>query len=122
VEIDWTALIAPLNGDSAILSYNLVWDAGSGSAPSINLVGYSSPYTQTSLIVTSGITAGHSYTFKYRTQNVYGWGPFSAPITIKAASIPGQMLTPTTAIENLYVKISWAYPQDNSDSVTAYDI
>lgn len=29
--IDWTALTYPSNGNSAILSYHLVWDAGTGT-------------------------------------------------------------------------------------------
>ena len=28
----------------------------------------------------------------------------------------------TTLIENIYVKISWDYPVDNSDTVTEYEI
>jgi hypothetical protein len=27
-----------------------------------------------------------------------------------------------TDIENIYVKIAWSYPVDNSDTVTEYDI
>ena len=41
---------------------------------------------------------------------------------IKAGSVPGQMDTVTTEIENIYVKIAWDYPVDNSDSVTEYEI
>lgn len=32
------------------------------------------------------------------------------------------MATATTAVENEYVKVSWTYPTDNYDTVTAYDI
>ena len=32
------------------------------------------------------------------------------------------MPQPVTLIENIYVKISWDYPVDNSDTVTTYDV
>ena len=32
------------------------------------------------------------------------------------------MLQPTTVIENIYMKVSWSYPDDNSDPVEGYDI
>jgi len=51
----------------------------------VNLVGWSSPYLHSSLIVTSGISAGALYKFKYRARNVYGWGDFSDEVTIKSA-------------------------------------
>jgi hypothetical protein len=31
IQVSWTALTAPSNGNSDILSYQLVWDAGSGT-------------------------------------------------------------------------------------------
>lgn len=31
IQVNWTALSAPDNGNSDILSYNLVWDAGTGT-------------------------------------------------------------------------------------------
>lgn len=32
------------------------------------------------------------------------------------------MTKPTTVIDNIYVKIAWDYPTDNSDTVTEYEI
>ena len=37
IEIEWTAIVPPNHGGSAILSYNLYWDRGTGNW--INLVG-----------------------------------------------------------------------------------
>ena len=72
------------NGGSAILSYNLQWNAGSGEV-NVNLAGYSTAYLHSFLTVTSGVTAGALYNFRYRARNVYGWGEFSDQVTIKAA-------------------------------------
>lgn len=72
-----------------------------------NVVGFSSPDLSLSTIITSGITAGSTYLFSYRASNILGWGPFSDPIAIKAADIPDSVATPTTSIENIFVKISW---------------
>lgn len=88
----------------------------------VNLVGWSTPYLHPSFIVTSGVTAGALYKFKYRARNVYGWGPFSEEVTIKAARQPEQMLPIETVIENNFVKVSWEYPTDNSDTVSEYEI
>jgi len=51
----------------------------------VNLAGYSSVYLHSYLTVTSGVTAGALYGFRYRAKNVYGWGDFSDSVTIKAA-------------------------------------
>lgn len=56
VEIDWLALEAPNNGDSTILSYNLIWDAGTGTVDQ-EVVGELVDFTETSTIVT-GLTEG----------------------------------------------------------------
>ena len=31
IVIDWTALVSPENGGSAVISYNLQWDQGTGT-------------------------------------------------------------------------------------------
>ncbi len=88
IEVKWNELLLPLqNGGSEVLSYNLQWNAGSGQV-NINLVGYSAPYLHAVNVVTSGVTAGALYNFRYRARNVYGWGPFSDEVTIKAARQP----------------------------------
>jgi len=109
------------NGGSTILSYNLQWDNGNGVV-NVNLVGYSTPYLHPYFTVISGVTAGALYNFKYRARNVYGWGDFSDEVTLKAARQPEQMLPVQTLIENNFVKISWDYPNDNSDTVNEYEV
>jgi len=46
IVVDWSVLVAPDNGDSSILSYNLVWDDNTATVDQ-DLVGVSPYYTQT---------------------------------------------------------------------------
>lgn len=87
IEVDWSLLVDPSNGGSEVTSYQLVWDAGTGSTTS-SLVGLLSPYTQASYVVTTGVTLGSTYRFKVRAQNVYGWGGYSPEFSIVASEAP----------------------------------
>jgi hypothetical protein len=88
IQVKWNLLdLDTENGGSQILSYNLQWDAGNGVV-NVNLEGYSTAYLHSDLIVTSGVSAGTLYKFRYRARNVYGWGDFSEEVTIKAARQP----------------------------------
>jgi len=71
-----------------ILSYNLVWDAGTGVC-NIDLVGNAIPYTQLSYIVTQGLYVDKTYSFMLRAQNIYGWGEFSYVSYIRTSDSPG---------------------------------
>lgn len=53
IVVDWAALAAPNNGDSAIDSYHLTWDQGSGTWT--DLVGISSNYVLLSYTVGTGL-------------------------------------------------------------------
>jgi len=90
IVVDWAALAAPNNGDSAIDSYHLTWDQGSGTWT--DLVGISSNYVLLSYTVGTGliitITPGNPYKFKVRAHNIYGWGPESSEKTILASEVP----------------------------------
>lgn len=58
----------PLNGGSDIISYNIRWDRGQ-QANFYELVGFSTPYLDTQLLVVGdieGLTPGQSYMFQYR--------------------------------------------------------
>ncbi len=121
--MSWSALTTDSDkGGSSILSYNLQWNAGSGSTY-YNLVGYTSDYAATSFTITSSITAGTTYLFKLRAKNSYGWGVFSTIVSIDATDKPSQMSAVTTTIEsNTFVRISWSAPSDNYDTITKYRI
>lgn len=119
IEISW---IAPSDGGSAISSYNLQWDSGTSGSTWTDVVGISPAYTSTSIILSTGITAGTSYQFKVRAQNVLGWGGISPATTIKAATIPSQMVAVTTSIDSSTggVKITWTAPLDGSSTIDSY--
>ena len=51
IYVEWTALSSPDTGNSDILSYNLVWDAGS-TTTNVDLVGLTTDYTATSFVIT----------------------------------------------------------------------
>lgn len=59
--VDWIALAAPQNGDSAVLSYSLEWDAGNFGTNFISLVGAVANSLATSFVVTDNLTVGHAY-------------------------------------------------------------
>jgi hypothetical protein len=54
----------------------------------VEKVGYTTPYTLNSILITSNIASGRTYKFKYRAQNIHGWGEFSDEAEILAATIP----------------------------------
>ena len=122
IELDWTALTSPNNGDSAITSYGIQWDQGTSTY--VELIGESSDNLLTSYIVASGITAGTTYTFKIRAQNKWGWGDYSTTTSILAASVPSQIPAATTSINSATgsVKIVWTAPSTNGDNIDSYTI
>jgi titin len=122
IEVTWSAPTAPSNGGSAILSYHLQWDAGTSGVTWTDVVGLSPAYSSTSIIITTGITAGASYQFKVRAQNIIDWGAFSSTTSIKAATTPSQMASVTTSIDSSTggVKIAWVAPLDGSSTIDSY--
>ena len=103
---------------------NLQWDSGTSGVTWTDVVGLTPAYTSTSIILTTGITAGTTYRFKVRAQNIFGWGAFSSATSIKAATTPSKMATVTTSIDSSTggVKISWTAPADGSSTIDAYFI
>jgi len=120
----WQALSDPENGGSDVLSYNVQWDAGSGTLNQ-ELIASSEEYLDIFYKVQSsveGLTAGKPYKFRYRASNKYGPGEYSEISTHLAADIPMQADPVTTKIENFYVKIEWDYPDDKSSDIEQYEI
>jgi len=102
------------------------WDRGLGST-FYELVGGAEAYMSLEFVLNEAtifesLTPGHSYQFRYRALNKYGWGPFSDVASFKAAAIPLQADPVTTTIENLYVKIAWEKPNDMSSPIEEYEI
>jgi hypothetical protein len=89
VELIWNALSASAEtGGAAILSYNVQWDQGLGTGVWSSLVGYSSDFSAQTLTVTSGIQAGTVFKFRVRAKNMWGWGPFSAELSVTPSAVP----------------------------------
>jgi hypothetical protein len=68
------------------------------------------------------IEAGLYYQFKVLATNIYGDGPYSPTFSFKAAEEPVQLESQyiLTTNDGLDIKITWDYPDDNSDTITGY--
>jgi hypothetical protein len=92
--VGWTAPTGSATGNSAIISYDLYWDAGSGS-PTFQLTD-----TNVNQYTIQGLIAGVNYIFKVRSKNIYGYGLYSASpfTTIQSSDVPDIMAPITTTI------------------------
>lgn len=123
VEVTWTTLSSPANGDSAVTSYELEWDAGGGTLAAWQpLVGASPAYLLSSYVVTAGITAGASYRFRVRARNYWGNGAYSLETSVQAATTPGTPAAPVTSIAAAggAVVITWVAPGARGDPISTY--
>jgi len=123
VVIDWTALSSsPSNGGSAITSYGVQWDQGTGVW--IELIGESSDFTGVQYAITTGIVMGNNYQFKVRAKNLWGWGDYSSISQVTSYGIPSQVYSLTTSIDSATggVKIAWAEPASNGATISAYRV
>jgi len=58
-----------------------------------------------------------------RAHNVYGFGDWSDVVSITATMKPDKpTVLPTVAINNYNVRITWAAPTNNYESIDAYNI
>ena len=116
IQVDWAALTGADTGNSAITSYELLWDNNSGTANILLTDSLVTTYTVT------GLTGGLSYLFKVRAKNVYGEGAYSSDATIAASTTPATMDPPTTATlsGSSEIQISWTAPADGSDALDGY--
>jgi hypothetical protein len=121
VQVAWAALTTGAQtGGSAITSYNLDWDQGTGTWAEV--VGAASAYTAVTHTKTTGFTAGSTYKFRVRAQNAHGWGPYSPTLTVVPAAAPATMAAVAITVDNVYAKIAWAQPTTNGAAITAYKI
>lgn len=101
-----------MTGGSPIISYELQMDDGLGGQFN-EVVGFTTPYTLNSRIITSNIDSGRQYRFRYRAQNIHGFGDFSPETTILSATIPDEPAgEPQTIIEpaSTLVTLDWNAP------------
>jgi hypothetical protein len=121
IVVEWAAVGAPADGGTPVTSYGLQWDAGTG-AFGPELTGEASAYPSTTYTQLAGLLAGGAYRFRYRAANKYGWGPYSAAVTILAADVPAQPAAVAASITDLYVKLSWAAPAARSAPIVEYEV
>lgn len=81
--VTWTALTGSSRGglDVAILDYEVYWDQSTNDWVSLQ--------TTTDLFaVKSGLTGGVTYQFKVRGRNKYGYGDFTAAVSVQTSQAP----------------------------------
>lgn len=83
--VTWVELLSPNDGGDTVTSYNLQYRESQESLEWIDLTGVETPYTETTYSVTSDITVGGTYEFRYRAKNSQGLGPFSEELQLVAA-------------------------------------
>jgi hypothetical protein len=98
--VDWIALAAPENGYSTVLSYNLVWDAGTNGVTWTSLIGFETDSLVKRFQVVNGISAGTLYQLKVRAKNAFGWSEYSEVLNIKAATWPQIGSAVTTIVDS----------------------
>jgi hypothetical protein len=109
---------APLfDGGSEILDYSLYTDEATGT----DFVVLEESLTTLTYTATS-LTQGATYKFKVKARNIYGDSVFSETVTILAAQVPAQPVTPvTTWIPNIVV-VTWVAPDDGGSPITGYKV
>ena len=58
----------------------------------------------------NGLSSGHPYRFRYKAQNIHGWGSDSAEVTVTAMNYPSASNVPATESDQANVKVSWEAP------------
>ena len=129
ITVAWAGIFAASadTGGSVIESYNLQWRAAGttswsdaqGQDGAHNTALTTTPASAPSLA--TGLTAGESYLFQVRAYNRHGWSLPSSPLlSVIASGVPSKPDPPTTVLDNLTVKISWAIPAINHSPIDAY--
>lgn len=66
IVVNWSPISAPENGNSAVLSYSLEYDAGTNGESWEPIMGYLTSYEELSIQVSQKIQLGYTYIFKLR--------------------------------------------------------
>lgn len=95
------------------------WDQGKGVWES--LIGGTSYSKLTSFIVT-GLTPGKWYQFRYRAKNDFGWGLYSDPVSVQAATMPDKISQVATTVVGTSIRMNWLKPEIRGDEVAYYTV
>lgn len=98
-----------------------MYDSGVGAWDEV--VGESSPFTELSHTITSGIVMGTDYRFRIRAGNIHGFGEFSDEVIVRADDKPGVPGSVSTTADGLNVNLAWTPPvSDNGSPITLYKL
>ena len=102
--------------------YMIVWDQGSQELEHWDT--YTIMTSDSYFTNVNGLSSGHPYRFKYRAQNIHGWGPESPLVEVTAMSYPSASNVPVTEVVGSDVRISWDAPYSGGIGVeiTRYQI
>jgi hypothetical protein len=116
IKVEWLSLSGLPTGDSAILSYNLYWDNGTGSTD-IELT--DSLVTEWTV---SALQGGENYKFKVRARNIYGYGSWSPEFLVEATDMPGKPPVPVVSLIDTSVHLSWIAPASHFAVIDQYEL
>lgn len=120
IQVDWLAATAAglETGNSAILAYELFWDHGDAALTTFVLLSDSLDTTKTVV----GVSEGSYYRFTVRAVNIYGAGPDSAAVAIRASDVPSPMAAVVTTRDALNLTATFAEPATNGAPIVEYEI
>jgi hypothetical protein len=74
-------------------------------------------------VISSGITAGNSYSFRYKVKNLFGFSQDYSPLlNVIAATVPDAPSSVTVSLDNLNIDITWTTPNSNGSPLLSFSI
>ena len=74
-------------------------------------------------MISSGITAGNSYSFRYKVKNLFGFSKDYSPLlNVIAATVPDAPGSVTVSLDNLNIDITWTTPNSNGSPLLSFSI
>lgn len=102
---------------------HLQWDRGTSGSEWHTLIGEYPFTTSETYTINGDLTIGHSYKFRYRARNVFGWGSWSDSAYVLTASLPSTSAPVVCTLEGTNVQLTWsANTLENGSSITEYII
>lgn len=106
-------------GGSPITSYNLQHDSATATWTEASGL---SPYSTSTQVTITGLTAGSSYNLRYRTRNIHEWSGWSPNGTVLMASAPDKVSTPVITLSAANVVVTWTKPANGGVAIDGYRI
>ncbi len=116
ISVQYSA-VASANG-SPVTAYEVQMALDSGTL-SFSTVQSSLSLTAT---VSSGISSGQTYVFRYRAINAIGTSGWSSTVAIQAAAAPSKMTAPTISLSGTNMRIIWTAATANGSPISAYNV